>query len=62
MADLEDDDAELGGELIELTTPNVEEAVKLVLDHWVKIFLITKIRFIGLTQRLTLKPDLGVAY
>jgi len=38
MADLEDDEAELGGELIELTAPNVEEAIKLVLDHWVKIF------------------------
>ena len=38
MGDLEDDEAELGGELIELTAPNVEEAIKLVLDHWVKIF------------------------
>ena len=38
MADQEDDEAELGGELIELTAPTVEEAIKLVLDHWVKIF------------------------
>ena len=30
--------SEIDYELIELTAPNLEEAIKLVLDHWVEIF------------------------
>ena len=37
---VEPEDQEI--EQIELTAPNVEEAIKLVLDHWVKIFNIYK--------------------
>jgi len=38
MGDLEDSKVEPEDQHIELTAPNVEEAIKLVLDHWGKIF------------------------